>query len=147
MEREIIPLDINCWLYHALVKVNIKVARNKNGIDLIRCRSLTRVETGYQTTEIISYDVSVSPMHRQDIRQRQLFHTMSQSYLSTDRISDNGSYFRQWSSVLLCISADLSIPCFSGLECQMIKIDNVNTLNESKSTIRRKTRTINNLCA
>jgi uncharacterized protein YifE (UPF0438 family) len=58
-----------------------------------RCLSFTWAQTGYQTTEVISYDVSVSPKYRQDIRQRKLFHTMSQSHLSTDRISDNGSYF------------------------------------------------------
>jgi uncharacterized protein YifE (UPF0438 family) len=66
---------------------------SENGSYFIRCLSLTWVQAGYQTTEVISYDVSVSPEHRQDIRQRKLSHTMFQSHLSTDRISENGSYF------------------------------------------------------
>jgi uncharacterized protein YifE (UPF0438 family) len=70
-----------------------------NGNYCIRYLSLTWVQTGYQTTEVISYDVSVSPEYRQDIRQRKLFHTMSQSHLSTDRISENGSYFIRWLSL------------------------------------------------
>ena len=60
-----------------------------NGSYFIRCLSFTWAQTGYQTTEVISYDVSVSPKYRQDIRKRKLFHTMSQSHLSTGRISDN----------------------------------------------------------
>jgi hypothetical protein len=79
--------------YPACTQVRLRHHMKDNGSYFIRCLSLTWEQTGYQRTEVISYDVSVSPKHRQDVRQRKLFHTMSQSHLSTDRISDNGSYF------------------------------------------------------
>jgi uncharacterized protein YifE (UPF0438 family) len=81
-------------LFHTMSQSHLSTDRiSDNGNYCIRYLSLTWVQTGYQTTEVISYDVSVSPEYRQDTRQRKLFHTMSQSHLSTDRISENGSYF------------------------------------------------------
>jgi uncharacterized protein YifE (UPF0438 family) len=104
-DNEVISHDASVWskyrqdirqrkLSHTMFQSHLSTDRiSENGSYFIWCLSASWVQAGCQTTEVISYDVSVSPEYRQDVRQRKLFHKMSQSHLSTYRISDNGNYF------------------------------------------------------